>query len=108
MNQTINVSLPKGLVDLAKQQVASGYYSSVSEVIRDALRKFTVVFETPTIQLSKRAQKDFEQARREHDRGETVTVKSFSEYAKMMDNEDRTQSKGKKKTTQAFSQKTRD
>lgn len=39
MNQTINVSLPKGLNDLAKAQVKAGLYSSVSEVIRDALRR---------------------------------------------------------------------
>ena len=40
MNQTINISLPKTLSNLAKQQVKKGYYSSFSEVVRDALRQF--------------------------------------------------------------------
>jgi len=39
MNQTINVSLPKNLTDLARAQVKAGMYSSLSEVIRDAMRR---------------------------------------------------------------------
>ena len=40
MNQTINVSLSKNLLDFARAQVKKGYFSSVSEVIRSALREF--------------------------------------------------------------------
>jgi Arc/MetJ-type ribon-helix-helix transcriptional regulator len=38
MNQTINISLPIDLVKLAKDQIKLGYYTSISEVVRDALR----------------------------------------------------------------------
>jgi len=38
MNYTINISIPKKLGDLAKAQVEAGYYSSVSEVVRTAMR----------------------------------------------------------------------
>ncbi len=48
MNKTINVSLPKKLADLAQQQVDDGYFASVSEVIRDALRKSLTTSTIPT------------------------------------------------------------
>lgn len=35
---TMNVSLPEGLAAFVEQEVASGGYSSQSEVVRDALR----------------------------------------------------------------------
>lgn len=35
---SMNVSLPKDLLDYVKSQVAGGRYSSASEVVRDALR----------------------------------------------------------------------
>lgn len=36
---TMNVSLPKDLLDYVKSQVADGRYSSASEMVRDALRQ---------------------------------------------------------------------
>ncbi len=36
---TMNVSLPKDLLDYVKSQVAYGRYSSASEMVRDALRQ---------------------------------------------------------------------
>lgn len=79
MNQTINVSLPKGLIDLAKQQVASGYYSSVSEVIRDALRKFTHTTHDSSIQLSKHAQAVFDKGMEEYQAGKATHLKSIDD-----------------------------
>ncbi len=35
---TMNISLPEGLASFVEQEVASGGYSSQSEVVRDALR----------------------------------------------------------------------
>lgn len=35
---TVNVSLPEELVRFVRGKVESGYYSSVSEVVRDGLR----------------------------------------------------------------------
>jgi antitoxin ParD1/3/4 len=35
---TMNISLPEGLAAFVEQEVASGGYSSQSEVVRDALR----------------------------------------------------------------------
>lgn len=40
MNKTINVSLPQSLSDLAQEQVNQGYFASISEVVRTALREF--------------------------------------------------------------------
>lgn len=39
MTTTINISLPKSLYDEAKKTVAARHYTSVSELVRDALRK---------------------------------------------------------------------
>ena len=39
MNQTINISLPKGLYLDAKKAVTEKNYSSISELFRDALRR---------------------------------------------------------------------
>ena len=36
---TINISLPKGMYDDAKKIIKEKHYSSMSELIRDALRK---------------------------------------------------------------------
>lgn len=36
---TINVTMPKGLMDVARQLVASGWYGSISEVVRAGVRQ---------------------------------------------------------------------
>jgi len=36
---TINVTMPKGLIETAKQLVAAGWYTSVSEVLRSGVRQ---------------------------------------------------------------------
>jgi len=58
MNQTINISLPKSLADLSRQQVKNGYYSSFSEVVRDALRKLLSTTPKP-IKLSTKTDKRY-------------------------------------------------
>ena len=70
MNQTINISLPTNLTNIAKAQVKAGNYSSISEVIRDALRKtflrppeltingFTQEQEDEILQISRTSPKD--------------------------------------------------
>lgn len=83
MNQTINVSIPKALTDLAKQQVKAGYYASVSEVVRTALRNlFTESPSIPTIKLSKRAEAKFKQAEKDYREGKTISFTSFEELLK--------------------------
>ena len=79
MNQTINISLPKGLSDLANQQVQAGYYSSVSEVIRDALRKLLLEPPIPTFKMSKRAEKVAAQAEKEYRESKTIPFTSVSD-----------------------------
>lgn len=39
MNTTINISLPKEMYEEAKKVMSQQHYSSVSEVVRDALRR---------------------------------------------------------------------
>lgn len=79
MNQTINISLPKGLSDLASQQVKAGYYASVSEVIRDALRKMFMEPSIPTFKMSEKAEKVLEQAIKEHKAGKTRLLNSIDD-----------------------------
>jgi len=69
MNQTINISLPKNLTDLIKEQVTDGYYSSVSEVIRDALRHFLA---PQPIQLTKKSAKLYDKMSEELDSGKNI------------------------------------
>ena len=37
----VSVSLPEGLIDMIEEKVKSGRYSSQSEVVREALRRFS-------------------------------------------------------------------
>lgn len=83
MNQTINISLPKGLIDLARQQVKSGYYSSVSEVIRDAMRKYSAETSYPTIKLSKKAEAVFDKGLEEYHTGKSTRLKSTDDLDKI-------------------------
>lgn len=72
---TVNISLPKKLADLARDQVKRGYYGSLSEVIRDALRN---LFEPkiPTIMMNKRQVRMVKQAWKDHESGKTIPIKS--------------------------------
>ena len=68
MNATINISLPKNMLYDAKKAVKNMRYSSVSELIRDALRKtlypeitengFTSEFEDRVLQADKEPDMD--------------------------------------------------
>jgi putative addiction module CopG family antidote len=85
MNQTINVSLPKGLIDLAKRKVESGYYSSVSEVIRDALRKLESKPKYPIMKVTPKLEKSIAQAEKDYKEGKTVSVNSIDELEQLID-----------------------
>jgi putative addiction module CopG family antidote len=75
---TINISLPKQLADLAHEQVKKGYYGSVSEVIRDALRRLLEP-KIPTIQMNKKQIKLVEQAWKDYNSGKTVPIKNIKD-----------------------------
>jgi putative addiction module CopG family antidote len=79
MNQTINISLPKGLAELAEAQVKSGYFSSVSEVIRHAIRHTFMEPAIPTYKMSKQAEAISNQARQDHKAGKTIRFKTFKD-----------------------------
>ena len=81
MNQTINISLPKGLSDLAQAQVDAGYYSSVSEVIRDGLRNILMEPGMPTYPMSDRLEKIGLQALKDHKAGKTHLLKNVDDLA---------------------------
>lgn len=78
-NKTINISLPHGLAELAEAQVKAGYYSSVSEVIREALRKILFTPSVPTFKMSEKAEKVALQAKRDYEAGRVTSFESFSE-----------------------------
>lgn len=78
MSYTINISLPKQLSDLAHEQIKRGYYESVSEVIRDALRRLLVP-EVPTFKMSKKAEKRAIKAYEEYQAGKTKSIQSIND-----------------------------
>lgn len=82
MSYTINISLPKQLSDLAHEQIKQGYYESVSEVVRDALRRLLVP-EVPTFQMSKKAEKRAIKAYEEYRAGKTKSIKSINDLLKI-------------------------
>lgn len=45
MTRTVNISLPKSMYEAARRVVTQRHYSSISELVRDALRK--VIDEDP-------------------------------------------------------------
>lgn len=55
MNRTINISIPDKLLEEARLQVKKGYFSSVSEIVRSALREF---FKNLTLTLEKTTDQD--------------------------------------------------
>jgi hypothetical protein len=79
MNQTINISLPKGLNDLAQAQVKAGYFTSVSEVIRHALRTTFMEPSIPTYIMSPKAEEISIKARKEHNLGKTRQLRSLDD-----------------------------
>lgn len=79
MNTTINISIPSSLTTLAKQQVKSGYYSSLSEVIRSALRNFLLTPQIPTFQMSAKAEKRALQAEKDYKAGKAILMKSVND-----------------------------
>lgn len=78
MSYTINISLPKQLAELAGKQVKNGYYSSVSEVVRDALRKLFEP-EVPAFPMSKKAENKAMKAWSEYKAGKTKELNSLEE-----------------------------
>lgn len=79
MNQAINVSLPKSLRELAREQVKAGYYSSVSEVIRSALRQLLLRPHVPVYPLSEKAEEIGLRALSEHKGGRSIQITSFKD-----------------------------
>ena len=82
MNYTINVSIPKTLANLAKERVKAGYYSSLSEVIREALRNLLMTestTEVPVFKMSKKAEKITLKAMEDYKKGKVIEIKSFKD-----------------------------
>lgn len=78
MSYTVNISLPKELAQLAQKEVKRGYYDSLSELIRDALRRL-LVRDVPTFKMSKKAEKRAMKAYQEYLDGKTKVLKSLDE-----------------------------
>lgn len=79
INYTINISLPKALADKAKEQVKTGYYSSVSEVVREALRCLFIKEKVPVFKMSPKAEKRALQALKDYKEGKAIEINSFKE-----------------------------
>jgi len=75
---TVNISLPKQLAQAAQQQVKKGYYGSLSEVIRDALRRLLEP-EIPTIPMNKRQIRLVKQAWEDYKGGKLKPISSIKE-----------------------------
>ena len=82
MNYTVNVSIPETLANLAKKRVKAGYYSSFSEVIREALRNLLMAestTEVPVFKMSKKAEKIALKAMEDYRKGKAIEIKSFKD-----------------------------
>jgi putative addiction module CopG family antidote len=79
MNYTVNISIPKPLADMAHEQVKKGYYSTLSEVVRQALRKLLIEDQVPTFKMSKKAEKRAEKAYQEYLDGKAIRLKSLND-----------------------------
>lgn len=67
MISTINISLPKGLKDLAEKEIKKGYYVSFSDLVRSSLRK--TLMESELDQL-------LEEAKKEKKEGKGIVLKT--------------------------------
>lgn len=67
---SINVSLPQVLKQFAEQRVSSGHYSTVSDYVRDLIRRDQMTREEKLADLRREIQIGIDQA----DRGETVPL----------------------------------
>ena len=76
MNSTINLSLPKAMVELTKTRVKTGYFSSVSEVVRAALRQYLLTPELPTYPMSPTTETTAIQALADYHQGKTKFLKN--------------------------------
>ena len=80
MTYTINISLPKQLAELAKAQVKAGYYSSISELIRDKLRSTLMTkIDIPTFQMSPKAEKLAIKARQNYLDGKAIKLEKVED-----------------------------
>lgn len=82
MNYTVNISLPKQLANLAKTQVKEGHYSSLSEVVRAALRHYLGVG-APVYKMSLKAERKAKLALKEHRDGKTLKLNSVDDFDKL-------------------------
>lgn len=79
MNYTVNVSIPKTLADIAHEQVRKGYYSTLSEVVRAALRRLLIEDQVPTFKMSQKAEKQAEKAYQEYLAGKALKLNSLDD-----------------------------
>lgn len=75
---TVNISLPKQLADAAHKQVKSGYYGSLSEVVRDALRRL-LLSSVPTTAMNTKAEQIAKKARQEYDEDNLSPMTSIND-----------------------------
>lgn len=83
MSYTVNISLPKQLADLAKKQVAKGHYSSLSEVIRTALREFLTKPDVPVYKMSKKAERIAKKALEDYRNGKAIPLDSVEDLDRL-------------------------
>lgn len=84
MTYTTNISLPEELADLTKKQVEKGYYTSISEVIRDALRKLLFSSEpVPTFKMSKKTENMVREAQKNYEEGKTISLEDVDDLDKL-------------------------
>jgi Arc/MetJ-type ribon-helix-helix transcriptional regulator len=80
MNQTINISVPKAMMDDIKDMVSAGHFASVSEVFRAGINKIKVDLHPKyykEIQISERAKRRLHRAMNDVKKGKYMTITSF-------------------------------
>ena len=81
-NQTINISLPKTMMEDIKELIAAGHFSTVSETIRAGVNKIKVEFLPKyykEVTLGPKAIARMKKSMKEYEEGKYIEVKSFQD-----------------------------
>jgi len=90
--QTINISLPKTMLDDLKDLVAAGHFASISEAIRAGINQIKTALHPKykNIQLGPRALQDFAQAEKDYYAGKTISFDNMDNMMKYLEQEGKT------------------
>lgn len=81
-NQTINISLPKTMMEDIKELIAAGHFATVSETIRAGINKVKVEFLPKyykEVNVGPKTIARMKRSMKEYDEGKYIEVKTFQD-----------------------------